>query len=418
MDEKYRPTNTLQSDEMYLNDNKLGLSYFIIPDLYSYCFDSFQKSSKEDEDILKWTKIILLINAENYTVWNHRKSYVVKCLKSLNLSTNEKQSLIQNELKLLSLIFTKHPKSVEAWSHREFTLKHLYSILSQQYSATSDSTLALEPIYKALINESALCEKILHYYAKNYYCWTFRYKVLTLFYTAFLEGTSSSEAPHHNSFKQTLNKYICAEIENTNKWIARNVSDHCSVHHLQLLLLSLHNGSFLSRHKASQQFSTSVAATTVPQRETDDTVLSIQAWKKEFENVKKLIHLYPGHEVLWLHLRFFVLHFCKEFKQCRMSWNENIETKNGNEVTSFKEESEFARGAAEKAFENKREQKRCSLVYEWYLVEMVLNQPRNNDERREPQIEELGREILNQLKQYDELRSGLWTSKWEKSFIQ
>ncbi len=53
------------------------------------------------------TRALLFVNADNYTAWNARK----KLLLLQHLTARD-------ELRLLDLIFSKHPKSAESWAHR------------------------------------------------------------------------------------------------------------------------------------------------------------------------------------------------------------------------------------------------------------------------------------------------------------
>lgn len=53
------------------------------------------------------TRALLFVNADNYSAWNARK-------KLLLLGHTKPES----ELRLMDLIFSKHPKSAESWAQR------------------------------------------------------------------------------------------------------------------------------------------------------------------------------------------------------------------------------------------------------------------------------------------------------------
>jgi protein prenyltransferase alpha subunit repeat containing protein 1 len=59
------------------------------------------------ESLLKVTTSVLLINPECYAALNVRKELL-----------NRGFVTPSEELKLMNLIFTKHPKSGEVWAHR------------------------------------------------------------------------------------------------------------------------------------------------------------------------------------------------------------------------------------------------------------------------------------------------------------
>jgi protein prenyltransferase alpha subunit repeat containing protein 1 len=53
-----------------------------------------------------------MINADHYTAWNIRKRLIISQIVTA-----------QEEWDLIDLIFTKHPKSSEAWAHRYFGIR-------------------------------------------------------------------------------------------------------------------------------------------------------------------------------------------------------------------------------------------------------------------------------------------------------
>jgi hypothetical protein len=60
-----------------------------------------------DEEIAKYTKVLLVCNAENYSAWNARRKLLMK-------GFIEKE----NEITFLNLLTTKFPKSSSLWAYR------------------------------------------------------------------------------------------------------------------------------------------------------------------------------------------------------------------------------------------------------------------------------------------------------------
>lgn len=59
------------------------------------------------KELIQLTRGILLINSDSYSTLNIRKK-LIQC----------DWILPEEEIEFLNLLFTKHPKSVESWSHR------------------------------------------------------------------------------------------------------------------------------------------------------------------------------------------------------------------------------------------------------------------------------------------------------------
>lgn len=69
---------------------------------------------------------MLLVNADHYTAWNIRK-HLLRTGHAYEADWN-----LKAEMRLLNLIFSKHPKSGEAWSHRRWVLNQLPGFESDQ----------------------------------------------------------------------------------------------------------------------------------------------------------------------------------------------------------------------------------------------------------------------------------------------
>ena len=61
------------------------------------------------------TRAILLVNAECYTALNARKSVL---MHYAGCAACDVVRLLRGELRFLDVVFSKHPKSADAWAHR------------------------------------------------------------------------------------------------------------------------------------------------------------------------------------------------------------------------------------------------------------------------------------------------------------
>lgn len=133
-----------------LTEHKLGIASWAIQSIFQQGKDSF-KLAKEQSDIEKATRAIVLISSDCYTAWNARRQLVMQ--KHLN---------IRDELKFSALIFTKSPKSIDTWAYRKWlTLK--------QGSDQPDT------FYDA---ELKLCHRLAELSPRNYHAWAYRQWIL------------------------------------------------------------------------------------------------------------------------------------------------------------------------------------------------------------------------------------------------
>ena len=100
-------------------DHRIGLSFWCLPLLYRYAYSKLiaQEENQDQEDLLKITRAILLINADCFTAWSRRKEFL--------MTNKNNHSVIMNELKFLNLVATKHPKSCDSWEHRSWIIRNL-----------------------------------------------------------------------------------------------------------------------------------------------------------------------------------------------------------------------------------------------------------------------------------------------------
>jgi len=123
-----------------------------------------KKSRKEyDDEALKLTESLLSINGECYTMWNYRRltllskfEEIPEKLKDADLKTIKSNQIVQ-EKKLLDreLNFTqqalmRNVKSYWCWNQREWATSRLNELSSCPWK-----------------QELALCDKLLHYDARN-----------------------------------------------------------------------------------------------------------------------------------------------------------------------------------------------------------------------------------------------------------
>jgi hypothetical protein len=157
--------------------------------------------------LLTSTRTLLLINADHYTAWNIRKQLMIS-----------QHITYTHELSLLSLIYTKHPKSGEAWAHRRWVLEKIDTFRKHDTKATTTATtttpasLYSHPLYQA---EILICERTAELYPKNYYAWVHRQYLIQLL----------------TSYHDMTQELICVE-----KWTNTHISDHCGYHHRQCVI--------------------------------------------------------------------------------------------------------------------------------------------------------------------------------------
>ncbi|KAN0042600.1 hypothetical protein ACTA71_011408 [Dictyostelium dimigraforme] len=284
----------LENKPFILIENKLGISFQWMVKLYSYAFAYFSelKSAFENKmndlperhkqllvnELLQATRNILLINAENATALNLRKEFIkLKYLKH------------KDEILLLNLIFTKHPKSGEGWAHRKW-------VLTDYFRKTGD--------YLDYEVELSVCKRVAEIYPKNYYAWTHRWWVL-----------------QHLSID-----IILKDLEVIEDWVKRNISDYCGYHHRYLILTHLFNKCFNNNNNNGST-----------NEENSNEMKINKLWEDEFNFIHKIINLYPGHESSWSYKRVLTL-FWLEIAQ-PIVFQRNISTT--VPITSLQQEYQF-----------------------------------------------------------------------------
>jgi len=219
---------------------------------------------------------------------------------------------------LLNLVFTKHPKSGDAWAHRRWVLASLGTFGNSESTPSPD---ALAFIRAHARGELSVCARMSEIYPKNYYSWTHRAWVL----------------------RHATNDVLLEELESMDRWTRRNVSDFCGFHHTQVVLLML-----IERNA----------------RESDE-ICSI--WREHFKKTDSLIQTYPGHEALWCHKRALVFFFCSVVSPKLSTKLEDLRALIATEV-------EFSDSRIGDDGESHHEQQRLfALRYKAFLLDVVAH---------------------------------------------
>ncbi|CAM9412224.1 unnamed protein product [Discosporangium mesarthrocarpum] len=108
-------------------------------------------------ELMSVTRAILLVNADHGSAWNARKVVI------------EDRSFrdLQEEIKLLNLVLTKHSKSSNAWAHRRWCWCRAQEEEDRMGGETREKVFTVH-------RELQLCERVAELYPKNYYAWTQR----------------------------------------------------------------------------------------------------------------------------------------------------------------------------------------------------------------------------------------------------
>ncbi len=134
-------------------ENVLGLSMPILKPLYLYCYTKLlNKASLSKDDIMNFSRCLLLVKGDQIIAYNLRKAVIIG-----------KKDLINEEIQLLSVIFTKHPKSPAAWEHRRWCYQQKLQLIQR---------VVLLPM--EIETERELSRQMAERYPKNYYAWLHR----------------------------------------------------------------------------------------------------------------------------------------------------------------------------------------------------------------------------------------------------
>ena len=133
------------------------------------CSSSSSSSSSGSKDqfdacmaVLNSTMVLLLLQADNYSAWNDRK----RCCMWLQKQQQLPHGCFRCELHMCSLITSKHFKSGEAWSHRRWTLRTMWSLAG---GAGGSGGCCIRELIEG---EVLAVMAAVRMYRRNYYAWT------------------------------------------------------------------------------------------------------------------------------------------------------------------------------------------------------------------------------------------------------
>ncbi|KAJ3285493.1 Protein prenyltransferase alpha subunit repeat-containing protein 1 [Rhizoclosmatium sp. JEL0117] len=241
------PVASLESQEssyhpFLLIEGNLGVPANAIPPLCRFSHSVFFKLANQfsadhkclaDSDLDELdasSKCLLLMNPEIYTAWNIRKKLLT--LQRLNAT---------EEMALIDLVLSKHPKRPAAWSHRAWLLPRLRETSSN--------------INKLLTHELKICDQAAQRHRMNYHAWTHRWKVVR---TAPLDFRLSA-------------------FKSTRKYISSHISEHSAFAHALAVLESI--------------------------LKDPDFTTPLELFHEQVLESMKLIVSYPGHKSPWCYLQ-------------------------------------------------------------------------------------------------------------------
>lgn len=146
---------------------------------------------------MELSRAILLLTAEDYTIWNLRKQYIIANESSRNA-----------EMNLCALVLKKHPRSSQAFAHRRWLIKDL---AAKNEFPTSSIPLA---------QELHLCLQCAERYCDNYVAWSQRCWLISQFMSDDVEK-------------------LLQELQEVKQWLWMHISDYCCFHYRQQLLKHL-----------------------------------------------------------------------------------------------------------------------------------------------------------------------------------
>lgn len=223
-----------------LVDHKLGVAFWAVKPLFRWLVAAFRAARAQPQPqsahVLRVTRALVLVQADDAGAWAARKLAL--------LEARDVDAALEAELRLLTLVVSKHPKSGEAWAHRR------WAALRLQPAATWAWTDA------HCRRELAAARSAAAAYPHNYYAWQHR-----LWLSQRL-GTLED---------------LQAELSDLTMWTDTHVSEYCGFHHRQTVI---------QRMRA---------------------LVSAQVWvellRAEMVYTDDMIDRYPGHEVMWMHRR-------------------------------------------------------------------------------------------------------------------
>ena len=264
------PPFVLRKDE-----HALGVAFWAVPLLFGHSARLFARlrphittpthelSSDDRLSLVNCTRTLLLINPDNASAWNARK----RLLSAYQLSAAA-------ELLFLSFLFSKHPKSSEAWAHRRWTAQRLL----ERGENGADAAVAL------LRGELSVVEMTAERYPKNYHAWLHRqWIVQTVDGQQRRKDSQSGERGGEQQWADVLEE----EKQRIGAWNESHMSDHSGWHYRAFVI--------------DRIMANGTQATPPQQHSTRSSLLA-----DELSYLSSLQLMYPAHESAWSYRRFLL----------------------------------------------------------------------------------------------------------------
>eukprot|EP00057_Strongylocentrotus_purpuratus_P002193 XP_003724024.1 PREDICTED: protein prenyltransferase alpha subunit repeat-containing protein 1 [Strongylocentrotus purpuratus] len=325
----YCPEPVVNRSPVVLENHKLGLQTWSIKLLFNFVYKNLLKNTaavKDLKSLHEFSCTVLLLNPDCYTVWNLRKELVTK-----------RYIKADDDLKLATLIQTKHPKSPETFIQRRWLLQQLFpsststssskrtqpshhhhstaqqangnSFHNQHHSNgtpahpagsashPADAFELTERHRQVVDREMDACRAAADRYPSNYNAWSHRIWVL-------------------KEITRLDTGVLLKELESTKSWVKQHISDHSGFNYRYFLIKSL------SCHHPHEDV--------------------LRIIHEELVFTSNLIENFPGHEAIWYHRRSILTlgRECLQRGCCRVSYTtphtldyvKRIESPNGVEM--------------------------------------------------------------------------------------
>lgn len=262
------------------DEHALGVAFWAVPLLFRHSSQLLatlrqqpaeQLSAADCDSLMRATRTLLLVNADNATAWNARK----RRLSSATSPPQQSQSL-SAELRFLSFLFSKHPKSSEAWAHRRWTAQRLMDREAEGAEETGDALLAL------LRSELSVVEMSAERYPKNYHAWLYRRWIVQQVDGRQRRGKDAQA--EDGTGGQRLMAVLEEEQRRIGAWNESHMSDHSGWHYRSFVVDRM------------------LAAAPSPASASSRRSLLTG----ELSYLSSLQLLYPAHESAWAYRRYLL----------------------------------------------------------------------------------------------------------------
>jgi protein prenyltransferase alpha subunit repeat containing protein 1 len=235
-------------------------------------------------------RLLLLVNGDHATAWNRRKTrllHAVKCevtdertaktssvdsVEASSASDAARDALVAAEFTFAEFILTKFPKARAAWAHRRWIIREISGGMSPERFRSEKR-----------VTEMACLRKRLNYAAWAHRRWCALGRRFPSSFHRAEPGGADAKADSGLRARENVPHcvFLDEELETTEFFVRRNVSDYCGFHHRQALMTSREKRDGAKAPEPSSA-----------------------AWASELEMISDLIERYPGREALWTHRRF------------------------------------------------------------------------------------------------------------------